>query len=398
MSLFRHKLYLATILGHFTVDIFASMSTIVVTFFSVPMLLTGAQIGLTLGIYQFIGAVTQPFFGWLTDHKGSRWLGPASVGWIAGFMALSAWVAQSTHNFTLFFVLFSIAALGGGAFHPQGTMHAGSAILSRAATATAVFFLFGQSGLSSGPLLAGFLLEHVGAVGIVLLALLTMPLLVFMTITMRHAGPPAHASTTGAGLHLPQPGVRWGALGLLALVVGLRSWAALGTVAFLPKLFQSMGWDATAYGAITSVFWLASGIAGVVAGHLADRWGRRPVVFGTLLAGSLVLFFLPVNSSWVAFPLAMTVGGMLGASHSILVVIAQALLPGRKAFASGVTLGYIFGTGALATWVIGALADVWGLAFMIQIGAGVGIAAALLALALPSTQEAALQTEQAAAP
>ena len=96
MSLFRHKLYLATILGHFTVDVFASMSTIVVTFFSVPMLLTGAQIGLTLGIYQFIGAVTQPLFGWLADRIGSRWLGPASVGWIAAFMALSAWMAQST--------------------------------------------------------------------------------------------------------------------------------------------------------------------------------------------------------------------------------------------------------------------------------------------------------------
>jgi FSR family fosmidomycin resistance protein-like MFS transporter len=97
---------------------------------------------------------------------------------------------------------------------------------------------------------------------------------------------------------------------------------------------------------------------------------------------------LPLNSGWIAFPLAIAVGGLLGASHSITVVIAQALLPGRKALASGLTLGYIFGTGAVAAAVIGSMADVWGLATVIQAGTFVGLAAALLALFLPSTREA----------
>jgi FSR family fosmidomycin resistance protein-like MFS transporter len=391
MSLFKNKLYLATVLGHFTVDVFASMASVVVTFFSISMLLSGAQIGLTIGAYQFIGALTQPLFGWFTDKTGSRWLGPLSVAWTAGFMALSIWVAQ-TYNFNFFFLCFSLSALGVGAFHPQGAMHAGTTFIRRAATATAVFFLFGQSGLSSGPLLAGVLLENGGATGITLLALLTLPLIFFMAITMRRTAPHSHPSfkNQADGAHAPSSQatrpVRWGAISLLALILGLRSWVFIGTVSFLPKLFQSMGWNAVAYGSITSVFWLASGVAGVIAGQLADRWGRRPVVFGTLLAGSIPLFFLPLNSSWMAFPLAIAVGGLLGASHSITVVIAQALLPGRQAFASGMTLGYIFGTGAIAATVIGALADVWGLATVIQTGAFVGIAAALLALFLPSTR------------
>jgi FSR family fosmidomycin resistance protein-like MFS transporter len=305
-------------------------------------------------------------------------------------MALSIWVAQ-THNFILFFLCFNISALGVGAFHPQGTMHAGTTFIRRAATATAVFFLFGQSGLSSGPILAGVMLENVGAVGITLLACFTLPLVFFMATTMRHTATHHHTSPQKTGITKSNSAqnIRWGAIGLLALILGLRSWVFMGTVSFLPKLFQSMGWDAVGYGSITSVFWLSSGVAGVIAGQLADRWGRRPVVFGTLLAGSIPLFFLPLNNGWIAFPLAIAVGGLLGASHSITVVIAQALLPGRKALASGLTLGYIFGTGAIAAAAIGSLADVWGLTPVIQAGALVGLAAALLALFLPTTRETA---------
>jgi FSR family fosmidomycin resistance protein-like MFS transporter len=148
-----------------------------------------------------------------------------------------------------------------------------------------------------------------------------------------------------------------------------------------------MGWATAAFGLITGTYWMASAVAGVVGGHFADRFGRRQVVFVTLLAGSIPLYFLPLSSGWLAFPLAIISGGLLGASHSILVVISQAVLPGKKAFASGVTLGYLFGTGAVAAWGIGMLADTFGLGLVIQAGTLVGIVAAFLALALPATRE-----------
>ena len=75
MSLFRQKLYLAAVLGHFTIDVFSSVGPVLVTFLSVPMALTAGQIGLAIGAYQMLAAVTQPLFGWLTDKVGSRWFG-----------------------------------------------------------------------------------------------------------------------------------------------------------------------------------------------------------------------------------------------------------------------------------------------------------------------------------
>ncbi len=384
MSLFRHKVFAAVIFGHLIIDIFNSMGGVLVTFLSIPLALTAAQIGLALSAYQFLAGVTQPLFGWLADKLGTRWLGPGSVGWTVSFIALSVFLGQTTHNFVLFMIPFSLAAVGSGAFHPMATMHSMNVVAGQAATATGMFFLFGQTGLAAGPFLGGLILDHVGPSGIYTLAALTIPVLLFMAYAMRHTSLQPHES---GGMGTPEVKVRWGAIGLLALITGLRSWVVLGTVSFLPKMFQDMGWEATAYGLITSSYWLASGVTGVMGGGLADRWGRRQVVFVTMLLGSIPIYFLPLNDSWIAFPLAILVGGLTGASHSILVVIAQALLPGRPAFASGVTLGYLFGTGAVAAWVVGLLADSWGLTPVIQAGAGIGILAAILAFLLPSTRE-----------
>ncbi|MCB0154184.1 MAG: MFS transporter, partial [Anaerolineae bacterium] len=297
---------------------------------------------------------------------------------------------QATGSFALFMGLFVLASLGSGAFHPLGTKHAADESGARAATGTAIFFGFGQTGLALGPVLAGVILQFIGIEGIYGLALLAIPILIFMFYGMRQAHVDLHIlplATNQPALTTPPEAVRWGAIGVLALLIGLRSWAFLGTVAFLPKIFQDMNWSSTAYGLITGTFWFASALTGAVVGNLADRWGRRPVVFATMLLGSIPLFFLPLNSGWPAFPLAVISGGLLGASHSILVVIAQDLLPLRKAFSSGITLGFLFGVGAIATWGIGTLADAWGLTLLIQIGAGIGVLAALLALFLPKTRE-----------
>ena len=95
-------------------------------------------------------------------------------------------------------------------------MHAGTAIARRAATGTAVFFLFGQAGLSLGPVLSGLLLDNVGAIGISVLALLTIPILIFIVFAMRHTRPqPISPSRGSDGKQMtPEETVRWGAIGL----------------------------------------------------------------------------------------------------------------------------------------------------------------------------------------
>jgi MFS transporter, FSR family, fosmidomycin resistance protein len=389
MPVLRNRLFLAVAFGHITVDIMNSSGPVLLAFLSVPLGLSNSQIGLAASIYTFVGALSQPLFGWLADRYGSRWLAGPSVAWMAGFIALTTLAAQSG-QFVLMVAPFVLASVGSGAFHPTGTMNAGLSVTQRVATATAMFFLFGQMGLAAGPVLSGFALQRIGLSGFRFLLLGTAPIVLFMLLTPFPATRPA----TQLGLTSSARQVAWGAIALLALLTVCRSWAQIGTVTFLPKLFQEKGWDPTSYGAVTGAMWLASAVTGVIAGQLADRLGRRQIVFVAMLAATVPLFFLPLSDSWVAFAMALLAGGLAGAPHSIIVVIAQALLPGQKALASGLTLGFIFGMGALASLGIGWLADLWTLPIAMQVSAGMALLGALLALVLPSTRTVAEAARQ----
>ena len=394
MKPLRNRLFLAVALGHMMTDIFNSAGPVLIVFLSVPLGLTNAQVGLAASLYALGGSVGQPLFGWLGDRFGNRWLSGVGVAWVAGFMALTTIVARRG-TFAWVLVPYALAAFGSAAFHPTGVASAADSVLRRAATATAVFFLFGQIGLATGPVLAGFLLERIGLLGVQLLALVAIPVVALVLTAPHAAGQHGHSHPPATGeMAVEQRGrIAWGAIVVLAVLAAARSWAQLGTVNFLPKLFQEKGWDPTAYGAITGTMWFASAILGVLAGQAADRWGRRQVLFGAMFAAVLPLYLLPLTNNWLAFPLALLAGGLTGAPHSIIVVIVQALLPGRKAMASGIALGFIFAMGAVANLGIGWLADLWTLPVAMQLGAGMALLSAVLALVLPPTRKGVAHAE-----
>jgi FSR family fosmidomycin resistance protein-like MFS transporter len=381
--------FLAVTAGHLAIDVFNSMGPVVVAFLREPLSLSAAQVGLAVGSYQFLAGATQPPFGWLADRIGSRLLGPASVLWTIGLVSFALLLAVRTGSYGLFLAFFSLAALGSGAFHPQGVMHSSrAAAAERAATATAIFFLCGQVGLAGGPILSGYLLEHSGPTGIYALASIALPVGVLMAVGLRHtsgraaitAERPAAATQPNATPQVAR------VVTLLAVILTCRGWVTIGTAAFLPALFQAAGWSPSQYGIVTGLYWLGAGIAGVVGGRVADRWGRRPVVGVATLAGAALLLVLPIARGGWAFAVALLAGALMGAAHSILIVMAQAYLPLRQGLASGLALGYLFGAGALSSLAIGVLADTWGLAPVIQGGAAVGLLAAVLTAFLPPSR------------
>ncbi|MFQ5421860.1 MAG: MFS transporter, partial [Anaerolineae bacterium] len=304
MTILKNRLFLAVALGHTTTDIFNSAGPVLIVFLSLSLGLSNAQIGLAAALYTVAGSVGQPLFGWLGDRFGNRWLSGVGVLWVAGFMTLAT-VTAASGQFLWVLIPYTLAALGSAAFHPTGVASAGGTSAGRAATTTAMFFLFGQIGLASGPVLGGALLEHRGLAGLQMLALLAVPVSVFL-LTAPHAGGHATLRAKGSEAPAPTPGrkIAWGALIVLAVLSATRSWAQLGTVNFLPKLFQNKGWDPTAYGAITGAMWFASAIMGVLAGQAADRWGRRQVIFTAMVASAVPLYLLPLADGWSAFPLA----------------------------------------------------------------------------------------------
>jgi FSR family fosmidomycin resistance protein-like MFS transporter len=403
--MFRNRLYLAVVSGHFIVDVLNSMGAVLLAVLAGPLGLTNAQIGLALTIYLLAGALSQPIFGWLSDRLPGRemLLGGISVAWMAAFFCAVA-IAP---NWTLLLPFFLLAALGSGLFHPIGTATAATVMPERAASATAVFFFGGQMGLAVGPALGGLLFREAGNLGVLpLVAAAIIPAtMLFLAArydrqATRHQPEPAKQTATDhqtgkttirAGTTKPT-GARFltfGALIVVAFVilVAVRSSIQATYQAFLPKLFEDRGWDPALYGLLAGVYMGAAAIGNVFTGTVADRFGMRTATVWPLLLGvpaGIVCVLAPsVPLTFLACALA---GVLVGGQHSVLVVHAQRLLPVKQGFAAGLILGFTFASGAIGAWFVGLTADVYGLPLMMQVITSLGVVAALLAFTLPGRE------------
>ncbi|MAS36581.1 MAG: hypothetical protein CL610_21430 [Anaerolineaceae bacterium] len=412
MHIPRNRLFWAVSLGHFINDTFMSMATVLLAFISVNILpLSKGQIGVILGISALVGSLTQPVFGLLADRNGGRWLGAGGVTWTVGVFTLAMLAAESG-ILPLMVLAFVVPAVGSGAFHPVGSKYAAESDKTHAASNMSYFFLMGQLGLALGPALAGRLLDHAATFNyvftdplgpafkgtltehgtlspVLLVGLVALPVIGLMFLSI--PGNRKHRQQKAIEDALPKSASPSATIPLLAFavlisMVTLRSLAQPGVVNFIPVLFQDKGWSPAEYGLITSSFWVGSGIAGVLFGNLADHFDRRWIIGISMMASAPAFFFLPAVDGALAFVLAIAAGALSGASHSIIVVLAQDLLPGSRALASGLILGLIFGMGALGNFLIGWMAETIGLPVAFQVVAGAIVVASLLALALPKQQ------------
>jgi MFS transporter, FSR family, fosmidomycin resistance protein len=406
----RHKsrLFWAVGVGHLTNDVFASMGPVLLAFLSASILpMSNTQIGLAVSLAQLMGAVSQPGFGILADRTGGRWIGSLGLAFHVGMFTLSIIIAATTHQYWLMFIPFVTATIGSGALHPVGSLHAAEAEANRSGTNIALFFMMGQMGLALGPTIAGVLLDTANpnvlgqmatminlpyygvqnnVTPIIVLSLVSIPGILFMVSSIpakrQHLHPDAEEQKSDA-INGNTRVFPLKAFLILGAMVTLRGLGQPGSVAFIPVLFEQKGWDPSAYGAITSSFWIASAISGVVFGRLADQYDRRKVMMFSMLASAPAFFLLPSFDGPLAFALAVAAGGLSGGAHSIIVVLAQDLIPMRKGFASGAILGFIFGTGAIGSFIIGAVSDQIGLTTTFQIVAFMIAAAGIISMFLP---------------
>ena len=408
----HYRLLWAVCIGHLTNDIFASMAPVLLTFLAASIMpMSNIQIGLAVAIAQLLGAVSQPFFGIRADRTGGRWLGSLGLLYHVVMFTLSVAIAAVTRQYWLMFVPMVIASIGSGALHPVGALHSAESLPRRSAFHMAIFFLMGQTGLALGPAIAGILLElanpdpfgamgellgvsHFGMQGnvlpIILLSLLSLPAVLLMASAIpkhheHHAAQDKRKSEAENGRRETLPMLAFFILGLIVLLRGLGQ---QGSVAFVPVLFEQKGWDPAAYGTITSSYWIASAVSGLIFGRLADRFDRRAVMMLSMLFSAPAFFLLPAYEGAFAYFLAVAAGGLSGGAHSLIVVMAQDLIPMRKGFASGAILGFIFATGAIGSLAIGFISDQIGLALTFQIVAVMIAVAGLLSLLLPRQAKA----------
>ncbi len=394
LRMFKNRIFRAVVGGHFAIDVLNSTGAVLLAVLREPLGLSYGQIGMALTIYLLIGSLSQPLFGWLSDRFAGRWmlLASAGVAWMALFFSLVA-LAPS---WALLLPVFMLAPLGSGLFHPIGTAASAAAVPERAASATSIFFFFGQLGLAIGPFLAGALAGRFGAPGLLPLTALALIPAAMLLRARRFEGqlvPRRGRPAAAAGAAQTWTALSIALVAGFVVLVAVRSSIQQVYMSFLPQLFQNRGWEPALFGLLAGVFMAAGAVGQLVSGSIADRYGMRVAAVVPLLLGvpaGLLCILAP--SVWAAFVGCSAAGFLVGGQHSVLVVHAQRLLPVKQGFAAGLILGFTFATGAIGTAVAGHLADRVGLEQVMIWVTLLGLPAALLALTLPGRPTVAAAT------
>lgn len=369
MSLLKDRAFRVTALSHLSVDLLNSQNPLLLAVLSVPLGLSNSIIGLVSTVYSLAGSLSQPLFGMLADRVGNRIVALGGLVWMVAMFSLTFSIEGQVA-----LVFLVLAAFGSGAFHPSATAEAterGRLHLSRMeTTAASFFFFFGQGGLFLGPAIGGPLLDRWGPVGLFLLFIFILPVGVYMV-------PRSGSNQESELLDLAAPDDRvitnphWSYVLPFVITIFTRSWTQMSMMTFLPKYLQDMGFRPGIYGPVSALYMGGSAFGGIAGAWLADRFGNRYVMTISLLLAAVPLFFYArISSTLILVLVTLFAGSFIGASHSIIVVLAQRLLPGKSGVASGLVLGFTFASGSIGAFFSGLIADAasFGLLFLILAG------------------------------
>ncbi|MGI8650457.1 MAG: MFS transporter [Rubrobacter sp.] len=358
----------------------------------IPFLIAERGISLTAAGALILAAtvsssVVQPIFGIFSDKRSLSALMP--LGLLLGGVGIA--LVGVAPNYATIFACIVLSGIGVAAFHPEGARFANYVSVSGGrARGMSYFSVGGNAGFALGPALTTPLILAFGMPGTLLLVLpaALMAAVLFMELprlaTFRPeaagVGKSSPATTTDAA-----PGSGWWfAFVRMVAVVVIRSFVYFGLVAFVASYYvQDLGTSA-AFGNTALTVMLASGAAGtLLLGGVADRFGRRTVLAGTMLVAGPLVYAFTLSGPIVGAVLLGCVGACLIGTFGITVVMGQEYLPDRIGLAAGISLGLSIGIGGVGATSLGAFADAYGLSNMLLLLAVLPVLGFLLTLTLP---------------
>lgn len=102
---------------------------------------------------------------------------------------------------------------------------------------------------------------------------------------------------------------------------------------------------------------------------MGDRYGRKYVIWGSILGAAPFALLLPYVNLPLTILLAIIIGLVISSAFSSIVVYATDLLPNKVGMVSGMFFGLMFGLGGIGSAFFGWLADHTGVAFIFRISA-----------------------------
>jgi FSR family fosmidomycin resistance protein-like MFS transporter len=351
--------------SHLLNDTIQSLLPAIYPFLKSAFALSFTQVGLMTLALMLTASLLQPLVGLYTDRRPMPYALVIGMAFSLVGLLLLAFAA----SFGMLLLAAALLGVGSSVFHPESSRVARMASGGRHGLAQSLFQVGGNVGSSLGPLIGAFVIVPRGQSSVAWCSLLALVAIVVLAriggwSRARRPAAPARAGATASGdrpAHMPPARVGWSLAILAALIFSkyfyLASLNSYYTFYLISKFHVSVR-TAQIY---LFIFLGAVAAGTIIGGPLGDRFGRKYVIWGSILGVLPFTLLLPHASLFWTTILTVVIGLILASAFSAIVVYAQELVPGRVGMISGVFFGFAFGMGGIGAAALGRLADVIGI-------------------------------------
>ncbi len=332
--------------------------------------LSFTQIGLITLAFQLTASLLQPFVGLYTDHRPK----PYSLAIGMGFTLIGLLVLSGANNFPTILCAAALVGLGSSVFHPEASRLARMASGGRHGFAQSIFQVGGNAGTSLGPLLAALIIVPHGQHSVAWFSVIALLAILVLSnvghwykknLFMLKLG--VHPKDRVAGSVMSRKKVSWALAILISLMFSKFFYLSCMTNYFTFYLigkFHLSVQDAQLH-LFLFLFSVAAGT--IVGGHLGDRFGRKYVIWGSILGVAPFTLMLPYADLFWTAVLTIIIGLILASAFAAILVYAQELVPGKVGMISGLFFGFAFGMGGIGSAALGRLADQTSINFVFMV-------------------------------
>ncbi|MDH3828402.1 MAG: MFS transporter [Desulfobacterales bacterium] len=349
------KVILSLTLIHFIGDFYNAFIIPLLPLFIDKFSLTLAQAGLVTGLSRFMAFVVQPPVGYIADRHPSRFFALGGPLLVVVFIPLTG----ITPNFWMLVLCVCLGSIGSSMFHPTAAGMVEPYAGRHFGMAMSIFGTGGTLAFAVGPLFISWLVAGYGLAATPFSMILGFGAIIFIYRTV--PAPQASMLKSHGFINSIKEvfGSVWLPIVLILTVMILRAFVSQSFMTYLPVRVARLGYSLVSIGVLVSLFTVAGALSGLLAGHLSDRIGFKPVfICAHLLATPCIVAALYLPGNWI-FVFCFLAGFFILATIPLGVALAQKLAPKGKSMASSLMMGLAYGTGGLLTPLTGKLADIF---------------------------------------
>ena len=378
-SQINKKVIFALFLIHFIGDFFQSFIRPLLPVMANKFDLSLAQVGLITGIATFMAFLIQPIFGYLADRYKTRIV--LLVGSFVGAICIP--MVGVAPYFWLVLLLIGLGSISSAIYHPTAAGMVSVYAGRRTGLAMSLFGLGGTLGFTLGPIVCSVYVTLMGMHRLPILTLFGVLVFAVLFIMIPASNGSGLTQKDFFGSLKKSIAKVWKPIVLIWSIACSRALVEQALLTFIPVLTAAEGHSLMSVGSILSLFTVGGSVSALVCGHLADRFGFKPIYYFSFALSSPSLLLFIQATGWQLYPLAFMSGFLLLATLFPALALAQKVAPEGRSLVSSIVMGLALGIAGLLMPLTGKIADVFGIRTVLNFVACIPLAAVFLIRYLP---------------